>query len=157
MATFADLTDAAEFAQLTGNENPAAHVENPAAPTVESPNGERTRTLEHVFSIRWTEVPTMPKRHFWDKYAGEIVRRICRQVRHAEATLGRKLVFRRFPLPTNTANRRVLTFDRDGVFVGAVLRDVDHVIGKNPDGSDRLSRVLEVTMRAVIALAPNEN
>lgn len=157
MATLGGVADAAELTGELTRVDVAGTVLDPITPAVERLPGERVKVLQHEFSINFDEFQNMTKREIWDSYIFQIVRRVVIEARRLENNIGRKLVFRRFAVPAETASRRVLTFDQNGVFIGLVLFRTDHFIGKRRDQTDRFNPVVEFIIRAELALAPDDN
>jgi len=87
---------------------------------------QRSKTLTDGFSINWSEFEDMSKREIWDTYANEIIRKMILRVKRFERKFGVKLRFFRFRTDTTTMNRKVMTFDKDGVFVVLCVKRIVH-------------------------------
>lgn len=83
---------------------------------------ERSHVETESFTIPWEEFEGMTKRELWDNYVKEIERRLVLRAKRFIKRSGRELRFFKPKLPASTPNRRVVVFDKHGVFVAMIAQ-----------------------------------
>jgi hypothetical protein len=105
----------------------------------------QTEEFRLQFSLPWDEFEVMPKKEVWE-YVNTMIRRLIIKAKSAAKEKGGKFRFYRFSLPNSTMNRRVITYEKNGVFVAMIAqRRIERVNKSRPDiGQDIINFTFQV-------------
>lgn len=106
---------------------------------------ERSKTISDSFSIPADEFDYIAKRELWDGYVEVLIVRTLLKIKAAAKKRRTRIKFFRFNTPTTTPNRRVLVFEKDGIFAVLVAHRLVY-----PTHKERGSEVVEFTFRVVV-------
>ena len=114
--------------------------------------GEKSRTLFTELNFDEDEFGQMTVAEYRDVYLRELVfDDIINPIKRIEKRLQREVEFRRFRVPAETANRKVFTLEKNGVFVVLMIHPAAEEMG-----GGRLRKLIRTSIQAVIGLAAED-
>lgn len=107
---------------------------------------ERSKLFVSEFSIPLDEFDQIGRRELWEGYVKVLIRRVLLMVKNVSRNRKTRIKFFRFKTPPSSLNRKVLVYDRDGVFAVLVARRCAHQTHR-----DRVSKVAEFSFQIEIS------
>jgi hypothetical protein len=68
----------------------------------------------------------MTKAELWENYVKVVIRRTLLKIKNLARKRKTRIKFFRFDTPATTGNRRILTYEANGVFFGLMLQRCTH-------------------------------